>query len=165
MSVFLRILEGQKCRNENKPTFELDAISIVQDQEGRIYGSGAAPQPYTLKMDWCNYSVTAAGKVQLLVAKREPPTWGFRFRPKFSSGFLFADAFVKTDVGSAIDVGILWEGFFYKSLNLNVATGFRSSGLGIGLDLTKNFGAYAGYAVSYSGFRSNPYIGVSFAFW
>lgn len=165
MEAFLQLLRDQKCRNENPPKYELDSIVIVEDKDGRIYGSGAEPKPYTLRMKWCNYEVVAQGKVQLLVAKREPPVWGFRFRPKFSSGFLFTSAFTQKDALSAIDVGVLWEGFYYRSLNLNLATGFRSVGAGIGVDLTKNFGAYAGYALAYDGWLSNPYVGLSFAFW
>ncbi len=165
METVIQLLRDQKCRAETPPKYDLDGITIVEDQDGRIYGSGAAPKPYTLKMSWCNYEVTASGKVQLLVAKHEPPTWGLRFRPKFSSGFLFTKAVVDKDALSAVDVGVLFEGFYYRAVNLNVALGFRSVGAGVGLDLTKNFGVYAGYAVSYEGWLSNPYAGLSFAFW
>lgn len=165
LEVFVKLLQEQKCRNENPPKFQLDGITIIEDQDGRIYGSGSDPKPYTLHMNWCNYEVTATGKVQLFVAKREPPFWGFRFRPKFQSGFLFTDAIAKENALSAIDVGVLLEGFYYRSVNLNLAAGFRSVGAGVGLDITKNFGAYAGYALSYDGLRSNPYLGLSFAFW
>jgi hypothetical protein len=165
MGVFLTLLRDQKCRNETPPKFELDSIAIVEDQDGRIYGSGAEPKPYTLRMKWCNYEVTAAGRVQLLVAKREPPVWGFRFRPKFSSGFLFADAFVKSDALSAVDVGVLWEGFYYRSVNLNLVTGFRSVGAGVGFDLTKNFGAFGAYSFSWWTLLHNPQAGLYFSFW
>jgi len=165
MGTFIQLLRDQKCRTSHPPELTLDPIVVVEDKEGRVYGSGAQPRPYTIRMTWCNYEVVASGKVQLTVAKREPPVWGFRFRPKFSSGFLFASAFVKQDALSAIDVGVLWEGFYYRSVNLNLATGFRSVGIGLGVDLLKNVTLYGGYAVSYEGWLSNPYVAVGIALW
>lgn len=165
MDAIVQILRERKCLNDEKPEFKLDPVTIVIDQEGRVYGSGAQPKPYTVTMSWCNLEARAEGKVQLLVAKREPPVWGFRFRPKFQSGFLFVDALKNKDALSAVDVGLLLEPVYYRQFNLNVAVGFRSLGAGLGFDITKNFGAYAGYAVSYDSWLSNPYAGLSFAFW
>ncbi len=165
MQAFLTLLREQKCRNETPPEIKLDQITIIEDKDGRIFVTGAQPHPYTVKMTWCNYEITATGGVKVVVARRIPSTWGFRFRPKFASSFLFVNAFETKKPLSAIDVGVLWEGFFYKSWNLNVATGFRSAGLAVGLDVTKNFAAHAGYAISYDGWRSNPIVGLSFAFW
>lgn len=162
---FVTLLREQKCRNETPPTIKLDQITIIEDKDGRIYATGAQPHPYTVQMTWCNYEITATGGVKVVVARRVPPTWGFRFRPKFGSSFLFVDAFKKESPLSAIDVGLLWEGFYYKSLTLNVVTGFRSVGAALGLDLTKNLALHAGYAVSYDGWRSNPILGLSFALW
>jgi hypothetical protein len=167
MAVFVKLLRDQKCRNETKPEFKLDPVTIVTDQEGRVFVSGGGPKPYALTMVWCNYEVRAEGKVDIVVAvpeRPEEPTWGLRFRPKFSSGLLVFEAFRRDPWTEAIDVGALWDVAFYKLLSLNFATGLRSSGVGIGVDITKNFGGYLGYAMAYSGLRHNPYVGLSFAF-
>lgn len=164
VKVFIQLLKDQKCRSEHPPTFEADPIVITEDEEGRVYGSGDDPKPWKLHMKWCGYDVTAEGNVKLTVAKRVPPEWGFRFRPKFSSGVLLTNLF-RGDKLNSIDVGVLWEVFYWKSFNLNVATGFRSAGAGIGADITRNFAGYIGYAVAYDGWASNPYVGLSFSFW
>lgn len=165
LGVFLQLARDQKCRAETPPKFTSDPITIIIDREGRVYGSGSDPHPFKLNLTWCNYSVTATSQIKLVAAQRVEPTWGFRFRPKFSSGFLFVSAFRQPSPLDAVDVGLLWEGFFYKALNLNIATGFRSLGAGVGLDITRNFGGYVGAAVSYVGWQANPYAGLSFAFW
>jgi hypothetical protein len=162
--VLLTLLRDKQCQQKTPPTFKLDPVNIVVDQDGRVYYSGSQPHPYTLRMSWCNYDVTATGKVDLVVAKREPPEWGFRFRPKFAGSFLFVDAFERPTAAEAVDVGILWEFLYWRSLNLNLATGFRSAGVGLGLDLTKNFGAFGGYSFSWWTLRHNPQVGLYFAF-
>lgn len=171
MAVFVKLLKEKKCLQETKPAFKLDSINLIVDQDGRVYYTGADPKPYTLKMAWCDYDVTGTGKVDLVVAKKEPPTWGFRFRPKFAGSFLFVDGFEqygpdnKYDPSRAVDVGILWEFIYWHAFNLNVATGFRSVGAGLGVDLTKNFGVYAGYAFSWWTLKHNPQAGIYFSFW
>jgi len=165
MKVIVKVLEEKKCLQTTQPIFTLDPITIVTDTEGRVYGSGADPHPYSVKMSWCTYDATAKGKVNLLVAKNEPATWGWRFRPKFMGSFLFVDAFNQPNAGDAVDVGILWDFFYWKALNLNVATGFRSAGAGVGVDLTRNMGLYGGYAFSWWTLKSNVQAGVYFSFW
>jgi hypothetical protein len=165
MKTFMQLLRDTKCRQDTPPTFNLDPINIVEDTDGRIYYSGNQPLPYTLRMSWCNYEITGTGKVSLQVAKKIPPDYGFRFRPKLMGSFLFVDAFTQPKAVDAIDVGILWEFFYWKALNLNVETGFRSVGAGIGIDLSKNFGLYGGYAFSWWTLKSNPQAGVYLAFW
>lgn len=165
MDVFVRLLRDQKCRADTQPKITLDPITIVEDKDGRVYGTGAEPRPYTVKVSWCNYDITGTGNVNVIVARREPSTWGFRFRLKAQSGFLFTEALKEKSVVSGIDAGVLAEGFYYKNLNLNLMAGFRSAGVALGLDLTRNFGVHAGYALSYDGFRSNPVLGLSFALW
>lgn len=164
MRVFLQVLKDKQCLQRNPPTFQLDPITIVTDVEGRVYFSGDQPNPYTLKVQWCNYTVTGTGKLSVIVAKKEPPVWGFRFRPKFAGSFIFLDAFERPTAADAIDVGFLWDFLYYKQFNLNVATGFRSVGLSVGMDLTRNFGVFAGYAFSWWTLRSNPQAGVFFSF-
>jgi hypothetical protein len=165
MRVFVELLQEKQCLQKTPPQFKLDSITIIEDKEGRIYYSGAQPHPYTLKMSWCGYEATGTGNVNVQVAIREPPVWGFRFRPKFAGSFLFVDAFKQKNAAEAVDVGILWDFFYWHAWNLNVATGFRSVGAGVGVDLTRNFSLYAGYAFSFWTLYSNPQAGLSFAFW
>jgi hypothetical protein len=40
--------------------------------------------------------------------------------------------------------------FYVQWANLNVAAGFRSTGVGVGFDLTKNFGVFVGYGFAWS---------------
>jgi hypothetical protein len=165
MAVFVRLLQGQKCRAENPPSFRLDPVTIVVDRDGRVFGSGADPRPYTLAMTWCGYVVEAKGKVDLVVAKDVPAEGGLRFRAKAGVGALMIDLLGKGRGVDAIDAGVLWEGLYYRDLNLNVTTGFRSVGVAVGVDLTKNVGLYVGYALGFDGLRSNPTSGLSVALW
>ena len=165
MSAFIQVLTEKQCLQKTHPTFQLDPITIVVDKEGRVYYSGAAPKPYTVKMTWCGYDVIAEGSVALVVAKNEPPVWGFRFRPKFAGSYLFVDGFSSTKAVDGVDIGILWDIFYYKAVNLNIATGFRSVGAGVGLDLFRNMTLYGGYAFSWWTLKHNPSVGVGFALW
>lgn len=164
MKVFVEVLKEKKCLLTTKPEFKLDTVAIVTDQDGRVYSSGSAPKPYTVEMSWCTYEASAAGKVEVHVARREPPTWGARFRPKFWSGFLPVEAFRVDKPLDAVDVGLALDLFYVRSVNLNLSAGVRSFGVDVGLDLTKNFGTFLGYRVTYDGLRSNPEIGLYFAF-
>jgi hypothetical protein len=165
LEAFVSVLREKKCLQTTQPTFNLDAVTIITDVDGRVYYSGSDPHPYTVKMSWCGYEVTAIEKLTLVVAKKEPPTWGFRFRPKFAGSFLFVDAFSQSSAKQAIDVGLLWDFLYYKAFNLNVVTGFRSAGLGVGMDATRNFGGFIGGAYSWWTLKVNPQAGLYFSFW
>jgi len=166
LEVFIQLAEWHKCRSETAPKITADSVNIVVDREGRVYGSGTGPKPYELHIDWCNYQIDAKSEVQLQVAQRVEPTWGFRFRPKATFGLLVADIFSdEVDVfHKTLDGGILIEPFYVQWFNLNVYVGVRSVGGGLGFDITTNFGAYAGYSITWSGWRSNPFVSIYFAF-
>lgn len=165
MDAFVSVLKEKKCFQTTTPAFKLDSVTLVTDVDGRVYYSGSDPHPYTIKMSWCGYDVTAIEKLTLVVAKKEPPVWGFRFRPKFAGSFLFVDAFNRSSAGEAVDVGLLFDFLYYKAFNLNVATGFRSAGLEVGVDITRNFGGFVGAAYSWWTLMVNPQAGLYFAFW
>lgn len=165
LKAIITILEEKKCLQTTQPTIQLDPVTVVVDKDGRVYYSGSEPKPYTLKLSWCSYEVTATGKVAMTVAKNEPPVWGFRFRPKFVGSYLFVDGFSSSEAIDGVDVGVLWDLLYYKALNLNVATGFRSIGGGFGFDLTRNFGVYTGYGFSWWSLKHNPQLGLYFSFW
>jgi len=177
----VEVLREKKCLQTTKPTFELDPVTIVVDRDGRIFYSGAAPHPYTVKMDWCNYQATAEGHVDVVAATLTPPIWGFRFRPKAYMGLLPGEAFYRIaensvaelagedteSVGFAdvFDAGVMADFLYYDWLNLNAAVGFRSFGGGLGADLTSNFGAYVGYANTWGTWHHNVNVSLWFSFY
>lgn len=167
----VEVLREKKCLQTEKPEFDLDPINIVVDRQGRIYYSGAEPHPYTVRMTWCNYEVEAAGKVDIVAAMRVPSTWGFRFRPKAYIGVLPGEAFYNIpdteslEVMDLVDAGVMVDFLYYEWANLNAAVGFRSLGGGIGFDLTENFGAYGGYALTWGDWHHNANLGLWFSFW
>ena len=160
----IALVEDQHCMRASNPTFYMGSLTIITDKDGRVYYSGSEPQPLTLRMVWCGYTLEVDVKVDVLVAESKPPVWGFRFRPKFAGSFLVLDA-IERSPQEGVDVGILWDFLYWHDFNLNVATGYRSAGLGVGYDLTSNFGAYGGYAFSFWTLKSNPQLGLYFGFW
>lgn len=170
MQVFVKLLQEKKCLLDNPPTFKLDPITITTDEEGRTYYTGAQPHPYTVKMAWCDYEVTGQGDLNVVVARKEPEEWGWRFRLKFYTSFLFVDAFEeygddKHDPSQAIDAGLQVDFFHWRFINLNAGVGFRSVNASVGFDFTRNFGAFAGYSFSFWTLKHNPTTGLFFSFW
>ena len=175
------MLREKHCLQTETPTFELDPINIVVDKDGRVFYSGDKPNPYTVRMHWCSYSVEAQGKVNLVAAIQEPSVWGFRFRPKAYIGLLPIEAYniaVENETldaageptkslsfGDVWDAGLMVDFFHYDWFNINVAAGFRSFGGGFGADLTENFGIYAGYANTWGTWHHNLNLGLWFSFW
>lgn len=165
LATFIKVLKEKQCLQKEKPTFDLDPVTLTVDKDGRVFYSGAQPKPYTLKMNWCSYQVMAEGKLDVIVALQESPTWGFRFRPKAYLGYALAEPLRQGgSLGDGVDAGLMLDFFFWQDFNLNAHVGARAFGAGLGADLTSNFSAYAGYALSWDGFRSNPEVGISFAF-
>lgn len=164
MAVFIQLLKDARCRDEKPPEITADSVNIIVDREGRVYGSGTGPKPFTVRVKWCNYELTGASNMQLQVAQRVEPTWGFRLRLKATAGLLAIDAFKEDKLYEALDGGVLVEPFFVQWANVNGYVGFRSFGAGLGADLTTNMGVYAGYALTWGSWRSNVFTAISFAF-
>lgn len=82
LAAMVVVLKEKKCLQTEKPTFELDSITVITDEKGRIFYTGADPKPYKLRMKWCSYEAEGTGQVKVVAAVKEPSTWGFRFRPK-----------------------------------------------------------------------------------
>ena len=166
LNAMLTVLKEKQCLLSTQPTIDLDPVTLTIDRQGRIFFTGAAPHPYTMKMKWCNYDLTASGKVNVVAAVEEPPVWGFRFRPKAYMGVLPLEPFhTGNNARSAIDAGLMLDPLYYKFLNLNIHVGFRAVGAGVGVDIFRSFGVYAGYAMTWDGFRSNPEVATWFSFW
>jgi hypothetical protein len=165
MKVFVQLLKDAKCRNETAPTVAADPVTIVVDKEGRIFGSGDAPKPYSFKLNWCNYKLDATSEIKLVAAQEVPPTKGFRFRAKAAFGYLPIAAITAKDYRNGLDGGVLLEPFFLSLANVNAYVGVRSFGLGAGFDITRNFGVYAGYAMTWGSWQSQLHTAVYFSFW
>lgn len=151
LKVFVKLLEAKQCQQKQSPTFDVSPIQIVTDSQGRVFYSGDSPHPYTLKMRWCDYEVEAKGKLKVTVAMKTPETWGFRFRPKAYLGLLPTEAVYASDarVRDMVDAGVMLDFLHYKLANLNASVGYRSVGLGLGVDVTTNFGAGLGYGLTW----------------
>lgn len=164
MKVFVKLLQEKKCLQSSKPVFQLDPITVVTDKDGRTFVSGDKPYPYRLHMTWCDYTADAEGKVTATAARMVPPTYGFRFRPKAYVSYLPLEAIKDEKAGTGIDAGVLLDFFHWRWANVNAAVGVRSGGLGVGVDITSNFGAYLGYGITWGSWRHNPNGGLWFAF-
>lgn len=166
MKKFVEMLHERKCLDTKAPRLLLDPINIVVDKQGRIFSSGNNPKPYKMKIEWCNYEIQAEGEVKVLAAVQEPPAYGFRFRPKAYTGLLLAEPFRKDAVFTdAIDAGLMVDPLYVKDFNLNFHVGFRSVGAGVGMDIFRSFGVYAGYALAWNGLNHNPEAALWFSFW
>jgi hypothetical protein len=165
MEKFIQLARDHACRAENLPEIDADAINIIVDEDGRVFHSGTGEYPFTVRMDWCNYDIEAKSQVKVHVAQRVEKTWGFRLRVKATFGTLFPEAFRDgNDFYDTLDGGVLVEPFFIDWANFNAYVGFRSLGVGLGADLTTNFGIYGGYALTWGDWRHNPMVSVYFAF-
>jgi hypothetical protein len=165
LKVMVETLKEKHCLQTEKPTFTLDSITIITDEKGRVFYTGADPNPYKLKMTWCGYEADGEGKVKVVSAMKEPETWGFRFRPKAYLGYLPAEPlFYASSARQGIDAGLMLDFFHVKFANVNVAVGFRSVGLGFGVDVTQNFGLYTGYALAWASWNHNLNSALWFAF-
>jgi hypothetical protein len=161
MAVITKVLKEKQCLQANKPIFQLDPINVVTDKDGRVFVSGT---PYHLRMTWCSYDVRAEGTVKAQAAIYVAPEYGFRFRPKAYLGYLPLEAIKDEKAGTGIDAGVLLDFFHWKWANVNAAVGIRSGGAGLGVDITRNFGAYLGYGITWGTWRHNPNGGLWFAF-
>lgn len=165
MAVFVKLLQEKDCLQSKPPELDLDKISVVQDKDGRVFLSGSDPIPYTVRFKWCGYEVEAKSKLNVVVARAEPETWGLRFRLKAAPGYLPVTALVEKDGYAGLDFGLLAEPFFLQWANLNAYVGVRSVGAGLGFDLTDTVGLYAGYAVTWGTWQHNPHMAISFDLW
>lgn len=171
MKDIVQVLSERECLDTTQPTFTLDPVVIYTDEQGRVYYSGAEPEPYKVGLTWCHYSAQATGKVLVSVAKAEKPVWGFRFRPKAYVGYLLLDQMYNPEesFSNGLDVGVALDFLFYKNLNADAFVGYRSLGVGVGLDVTENFGVYLNYSHTWQGIvgMEVPYnigVGIDFAF-
>lgn len=142
-------------------------VVIVQDWQGRVYVNGGDQKPIPMKLKIGQYvdrdmAVTLETRV---FYREKPPDPMFRLRIRAQAGLLvpqLIDA-VKAKQ-NFFDGGVGFDFFHLGPANVSANVGIFSSGAGLGLDLTKNFGVLAGYAMVYDGWKSGALIGTYFSF-
>ena len=145
-----------------------DKVVIVNDWEGRVYVNGGTSAPLRMKVrigDTVDRDVEMTLK-PVVNYRPKPPDPMFRLRVRAQVGVLVPEL-VRTAGGTRQDFwdgGIGWDFFHVGAFNLAAYTGIRSVGGGFGVDITRNFGTYAGYALVYDDWRSSVHTGVFFAF-
>jgi len=145
-------------------------IVIIRDWQNSVYINGGAKKPIPAKLtigQHVDRDLEIQLPIQLYYRKAPPKPW-FRFRIRAQLGVLVPEVVqdMSRSGGSFVDGGIGWDFFHIPGIELNLAvyTGIRSAGGGLGLDLTKNFGVYAGYSFVYDGLKSSSLVAGYFAF-
>lgn len=140
-----------------------DQVVIVHDWDGRVYVNGGATRPIRMKLRigaTVERDMAAAVPVQVYYRPR-PPDPMFRIRIRAQAMVLPLEALGRNrwwDAGAALDF------FHLGDFNVAASVGAYSAGGGVGWDLTRNFGPYVGYALTYDGLRSGVSAGVYMAF-
>jgi len=140
-----------------------DEIVIVRDWEDRVYINGGEKKPVRATLT-LGKTVERDLEIRLPVQtfyREKPPEPMFRLRIRAQAGVLVPS--VLKEFKSGWDAGAGWDFMHLGPVNLSAYTGIRSVGGGLGLDLTKNFGPYAGYAIVYDGWKSAAMFGVYFS--
>lgn len=149
---------------EAKATVKVtDDIVIVRDWEDRVYVNGGSGKPIRATLT-LGSTVERDLELQLPVQtfyREKPPDPMFRLRVRAQAGVLFPR--VLDSFKDGWDAGIGWDFMHVGPANLSAYTGIRSVGGGLGVDLTKNFGPYVGYAFLYDGLKSGVLGGVYFS--
>ena len=161
----------KELRNIKKSQAELtfkDDVIIIHDWEKRIYVNGGDKKPLRLelKLGTVNRELEATLPVQVHY-REEPPDPPFRFRLRAQGGILPPQIFqsIRDE-----EFHIFWTGsvgldfLHYDFLNLSAVIGVSGIGGAVGVDLTKNFGIYAGPVVLYDEWQASLDAGVYFAF-
>lgn len=143
-------------------------VVIIQDWEGRVYVNGGDKQPLPVKLKIGQYvdrdmAVTLDTRVYY---REKPPDPMFRLRIRAQAGILVPQLVtaVSKERQNFFDGGAGLDFFHLGPVNVSANLGVFSSGGGLGLDLTKNFGVLAGYALVYDGLKSSALGGVYFSF-
>ncbi len=138
-------------------------IVVVRDWQDRVYVNGGSGRPIKATLT-LGSTVERDLELQLPVQtfyREKPPEPMFRLRIRAQAGVLAPR--IKDSFKDGLDAGIGWDFMHLGPANLSAYTGLRSVGGGIGLDVTKNFGPYVGYAFLYDGLRSGVLGGVYFS--
>lgn len=162
-------IEELKAIKEAEAKIEVqDEVVIVRDWDGRVYINGGETKPIRLKLT----VGTVERDMEMVVPTRvyyrpEPPEPMFRLRIRAQAGVL-ATPIIRSlqddEYEAFLDGGVGWDFFHLDWFNFSVYTGVRSVGLAPGMDLTKNFGVYAGPVLVYEGLEFTGTAGAYFSF-
>lgn len=152
-----------------------DKITIITDWQGRVYTSGGqtdikTPGPNQLHMNVTLGPTVNRDLVMTLPTsvyyRDKPPDPMFRLRIRAQVNLLLPELFntATGDTRRFYDAGVSWDFFHLGVFNAAAYTGVFSSGGGLGMDLTRNWGVYAGYALVYDGWRSSVALGSYISF-
>lgn len=167
----VRAVRELKDVRDSKAELEFrDPIVVIRDWDDRVYVNGGRTKPLRLKLrigSTVDRDMEATVPVRVFY-REKPPDPPLRLRIRAQAGFLLPSVVdsAKDDGGvyRSVDAGVGWDFLHLGDWNLSAHTGIRSVGGGIGLDLTRNFGPYAGYSLVYDGLRSNALLGCYFSF-
>jgi hypothetical protein len=145
-----------------------EPIIIIRDWDNRVYINGGEKKLIPLKIrigDTIDRDMMVKLESQVWYREKpEPPM--FRLRIRAQAGILVPEM-ARTFSGNKDqfwDAGVGWDFFHLGVFNMTAFTGVKSAGIGPGIDLTKNFGVYAGYSFVYDGFKSSALTSVYFSF-
>jgi hypothetical protein len=162
--MMVQLAREAQCRSLTDPLVNAEPISIVLDRQGRVFGSGTGDKPFRLRMEWCNYEIETESQIKVIAAQRVEPVWGFRFRAKVAFGVLTRELFKGRNLTEYGDIGLMLEPVYYRWVNLNGYVSLRSVGVGLGLDITTNFGVAALINTRWGEWQANPFASIYFAF-
>ena len=149
-----------------------EPIIIIRDWEDRVYINGGEGKPVKAKLrigKHVDRDLEMQLPIKVFYRDAPPPPW-FRLRIRAQAGILAPQVVQSMRTGEDLkpfwDAGIGWDFVHVPGIELNLAayTGIRSAGGGFGLDLTKNFGVYAGYSLAYDGLQHSLLAAGYFAF-
>lgn len=138
-------------------------IEIIRDWDGRIYVNGGGKRPIESELKIGKYlSRTLHMNIPVKVSYLEKPEDPmFRFRVKAEFHVLVPELIKKEDF---IDVGVSLDFFHIKNFNTSAYVGFRSGGISLGYDVTKNFGVQLTPSFVYTSLKLSGSTGVYFSF-
>lgn len=166
-------LKELKDIHDSKAELEFpEPIVIIRDWEDRIYVNGGEKRPVKAKLrigQHVDRDLEMQLPIQVFYREEPPPPW-LRLRVRAQLGVLVLEAVRAAgsdgDPKPFWDAGIGWDFAHVPDLELNLAayTGVRSAGGGLGIDLTRNFGLYAGYGLVYDGWSHSALAAGYFSF-
>ena len=145
-----------------------DPIKIVEDWDGRVYVNGGSTKPIQMRVQVGQYvdrTLDVTLKTEVYYAPK-PPDPMFRSRVRAELGILLPQLTQTVSSGDNkyFDYWLALDFFHIDWFNVSVNAGVQSMSSGVGVDITKNFGLTTGYALTYSGFKSNIFFAGYFSF-
>lgn len=145
-----------------------EPIIIVRDWQGRTYVNGGDQRPIPVKLKIGGIvDRDLEMKLPVRVYEREEPEDPmFRARFRAQLGLMIPEVVrsaVDGDLNWFWDGGVSLDFFHYDMFNVSVYVGVQSLGGGLGLDITKNFGIYAGPHLSYQSLGLTAWVGPFFS--